>query len=101
HSPSPWTLIVLVVVMAIKWSLSRRVHAVGVDIGSQAVRADAWHHLSDAITSVAAFIGISIAVLAGPGWESADDWAALGSTLLLGYQRMNIPRSALHSLVRK
>ena len=73
HVPAPWTLGILVVVVAIKWRLSRRVHAIGADIGSTVVRADAWHHMSDAVTSAAAFIGISIALWGGPGWESADD----------------------------
>jgi cation diffusion facilitator family transporter len=41
------------------------------------VSTDAWHHRSDAITSACAFIGITIALLGGPGWEGADDWAAL------------------------
>jgi cation diffusion facilitator family transporter len=75
--PAPWTLAVLVAVVAVKWGLSRRVGAVALEIGSTAVRADAWHHLSDALTSAAAFVGIAVALLAGPGWESADDWAAL------------------------
>ncbi|MCC6317539.1 MAG: cation transporter [Gemmatimonadaceae bacterium] len=78
HStPAPWTLLVLVLVVIAKWALSRRVQSVATDIGSSAVAADAWHHLSDAITSTAAFVGIAIAVGGGPGWESADDWAAL------------------------
>ena len=57
HTPAPWTLLVLVTVVAIKWLLSRRVHAVGTDIGSTAVKADAWHHMSDVITSAAACHG--------------------------------------------
>ena len=77
HAPAWWTLLVLVVVMVVKWGLARRVQAVGREIGSTAVQADAWHHLSDAITSGAAFIGISIALIGGDGWEAADDWAAL------------------------
>lgn len=83
HSPAPWTLAVLVVVIAVKWALSRRVRAVGADIGSQAVQADAWHHLSDAFTSAAAFVGITIALWGGPGWESADDWAALAASAVI------------------
>lgn len=77
HAPAPWTLLVLVVVVIIKWALSRRVRAVAAEIGSTAVHADAWHHQSDAITSGTAFIGIAIALIGGPGWEAADDWAAL------------------------
>src|SRR5215213_8074064 len=68
HTPAPWTLGVLVGVMLVKAVLSRRVRAVGADIGSTAVQADAWHHLSDAITSAAAFVGIAVALVGGPGW---------------------------------
>jgi cation diffusion facilitator family transporter len=77
HAPAPWTLGVLVVVVLIKWGLSRHVRMVASDIGSTAVHADAWHHQSDAFTSALAFLGISIALIGGPGWEAADDWAAL------------------------
>ncbi len=77
HAPAPWTLGVLVAVIVVKWFVSRRVKAAGDEIGSRAVQADAWHHMSDAITSAAAFIGISVALVMGEGWEPADDWAAL------------------------
>lgn len=82
HTPAAWTLVVLVGVVLIKGFLSRRVLTVGHDIGSTAVQADAWHHLSDAVTSAAAFVGISIALIGGPGWESADDWAATTGQLI-------------------
>jgi cation diffusion facilitator family transporter len=103
-TPAPWTLIVLVAVMAIKWLLSRKVEAVGHDIGSIAVKADAWHHLSDAITSGAAFLGISIALLGaryagGSGWESADDWAALLAANVIAYNGVKMLRPALHDLM--
>ena len=77
HAPAPFTLAVLVGVVVIKWAMARRVARAGAESGSVAVRADAAHHLGDALTSVAAFIGISIALVGGQGWESADDWAAL------------------------
>ena len=104
HAPAPWTLVVLVVVIAIKWWLARRVHAVGADIGSTAVRADAFHHLSDAFTSAAAFIGISIAVvgsrwLGGTGWESADDWAALFASAIIAYNGVSMLRPAMNDLM--
>lgn len=104
HTPAPWTLIVLVAVMAVKWLLSRRVQAVGNEIGSTAVKADAWHHMSDAITSAAAFVGISIAVLGtryagGTGWESADDWAALLASFIIAFNGIALLRPALHDLM--
>ena len=76
-APSPWTLIVLVVVIVVKEMLFRFVLHEAEHVESSAVTTDAWHHRSDAITSVAAFVGICIALVGGPGYETADDWAAL------------------------
>lgn len=75
--PKAWTLAVLAGVVVIKEVLFRRIAQVGEEVESSAVKADAWHHRSDAITSLTAFVGISIALIGGPGYESADDWAAL------------------------
>lgn len=99
HLPAAWTLVILLVVVIVKWAASRRVHSVGNDIDSNSVRADAWHHFSDAITSAAAFIGISIAVWGGPGWEPADDWAALACTSVIVYNGISILRTALRDLM--
>lgn len=99
HSPAPWTLAVLVVVVSIKWTLASKVRHVGSELGSGAVGADASHHLSDAITSAAAFAGISVAVLGGPGWESADDWAALLAATIIFYNGVNLLRPAVDELM--
>jgi cation diffusion facilitator family transporter len=99
HTPAAWTLIVLVVVLIVKYVLFRRVSAIGLDAGSTAVQADAWHHLSDAFTSAAAFIGISIALIGGPGWESADDWAALFASSIIAYNGVILVRPALYDLM--
>jgi cation diffusion facilitator family transporter len=72
-----------------------------VDVGSAAVQADAWHHASDAFTSAAAFIGISIALWGGPGWESADDWAALFASGIIAYNGVILLRPALFDLMDK
>jgi cation diffusion facilitator family transporter len=77
HGPAPFTLAILVVVIVIKEFLFRYVNRIGRDLESTAVRTDAWHHRSDALTSGAAFIGISVALIGGERWQSADDWAAL------------------------
>lgn len=77
HLPHWSTLLVLVLVVAIKELLARWVGGVGREVASTSLLADAWHHRADALTSVAAFIGISIGLAGGPGYEPADDWAAL------------------------
>jgi hypothetical protein len=100
--PAAYTLVVLAGILIVKELLFRHVGAVGDSIGSIAVRSDAWHHRSDAITSAFAFIGISVALLGGPGWESADDWAALCAPNLHRIERphaLKIPaRRAEYSL---
>lgn len=96
HAPEPFTLIVLLAIVAIKETLFRRVLEAAHDIQSGAVKTDAWHHRADAITSVAAFIGISVALIGGPGWEPADDWAALFACGLIGWNGWHLLRTALH-----
>lgn len=99
HAPAPFTLVVLVAVVLVKELMFRRVVAVGEAEDSTAVRADAWHHRSDAITSLAAFIGISIALLGGPGWEQADDWAALVAALVILWSAARLLRPAVQILM--
>lgn len=69
------------------------------ETGSSSLEADAWHHRSDAITSLAAFIGISIALILGKGYESADDWAALFASGFIFYNSYLILRPALGELM--
>jgi cation diffusion facilitator family transporter len=99
HAPAPFTLVVLVAVIGIKELLFRRVDRVGRDVASTAVKADAWHHRSDAITSAAAFLGISIALAGGPGWETADDWAALAAAVVIIVNATVLMRPAIHDLM--
>ncbi len=99
HTPAPFTLAVLVGVILVKEVLFRRVLRVGSELGSTAVRADAWHHRSDAITSLAAFVGISVALLGGPGWEQADDWAALVAAGVILVNGFRVLRPAVADLM--
>ena len=99
HTPAAFTLVVLVGVVLIKELLFRRVSRAAVTSGSTAVHADAWHHRSDAITSLAAFVGISIALIGGPGWEQADDWAALLAACVIVYNGVRVMRPALQELM--
>lgn len=99
HSmPAAWTLLVLAGVVLVKESLFRYVFKVGESARSIAVRTDAWHHRSDAITSGLAFVGISIAVVGGNGWESADDWAALLASGIIMFNACVLLRPALLEL---
>jgi cation diffusion facilitator family transporter len=102
--PAAWTLAVLVSVVLVKTVLSRTVRSVGSAIGSRAVTADAWHHLSDAVTSAAAFVGISLALWGtrmrgDPRWAAADDWAALAASAVIAYNGFTLLRPALNDLM--
>ena len=97
--PKSWTLIVLGAIIIWKEFSFRLVMKRGIQTNSSSLKADAWHHRSDAITSVAAFIGISIAIFLGKGYESADDWAALFASVFILYNSYLIFRPALGEIM--
>ncbi len=97
--PKPFTLIVLGLIIAIKEIFYRIVKRKSTLTNSSALAADAWHHRSDAITSAAAFLGISIALFFGKGYESADDWAALLASGIILYNSYMIFRPALGEIM--
>ena len=99
HGPAPFTLAVLVVVIVIKEILFRYVNRIGRNLESTAVQTDAWHHRSDALTSTAAFIGISIALIGGERWQSADDWAALFACAVIAANGVRLARPALFEIM--
>lgn len=97
--PKPWTLIVLGAIILWKEISFRLVMKRSKETNSSALEADAWHHRSDAITSIAAFAGISIALFFGEGYESADDWAALFASGFILYNSYKIFRPALGEIM--
>jgi len=99
HLPSPWTLLILIGVIAIKETLYQFMARRARRIGSNALLADAWHHRSDAVTSIAAFIGISISLLGGHGYEVADDWAALFACVVIFYSSYNMLKLSLGDMM--
>ena len=99
HAPAPFTLIVLVVVVVIKETLYRIVMWHGNKAESTAIKTDAMHHRSDALTSVAAFVGISIALVKGTGWEAADNWAALFACVLIAYNGVKLIKPAIYEIM--
>src|SRR6266567_3191501 len=96
HGPAPYTLGILIVV---KEFLFRYVNRIGRDVESTAVQTDAWHHRSDALTSAAAFIGISVALIGGKRWQSADDWAALFACAVIAANGIRLLRPAFYEIM--
>lgn len=97
--PKPFTLLILGGIIIWKEISFQLVIKKSKETNSSSLKADAWHHRSDAITSVAAFIGISIALLMGKGYESADDWAALFASGFILYNSYLIFRPALGEIM--
>ena len=97
--PESWTLLVLLGIIIWKETSYQLVIRRSKAINSTALQAEAWHHRSDAITSVLAFIGISIAVLFGERFAKADDWAALIAAFFILYNAYLIFRPALSEMM--
>lgn len=97
--PKAWTLFVLAGIIIWKELSFRKVMRKAIETNSSSLKADAWHHRSDAITSVAAFIGITVALVLGEGFESADDWAALFAACFIVYNCYLIFRPALGEIM--
>ncbi len=97
--PEAFTLAVLVIVMLAKEGMFRWLRSRGEEVGSQAIAVDAWHHRADALTSLAAFGGISIALLAGPDWARADDAAALVACGVIGWNGVRLFKTALADIL--
>lgn len=97
--PEKFTLWVLIGVILVKEILFKKVIRVGEDIASTAVKSDAWHHRADAITSLGALMGISIAIIGGEGYESADDWAAILTSFFIIYNSIRIGKPALEEIM--
>lgn len=97
--PESWTLWILGAIILWKEISFQVVIRASKRTNSSALRADAWHHRSDAITSLMAFVGISIAVYFGRGYETADDWAALMATAFIFYNSYHLFRDALGEIM--
>ena len=97
--PARFTLAVLLGVVLVKEILHHFVRRVGSEVGSHAVEADAWHHRSDAITSGLAAVGITVALVGGPGFETADAWAALLASTIILFTAWRILRPSVQELM--
>jgi cation diffusion facilitator family transporter len=99
HGPAAFTLAVLILVIPVKETLFRFVKKEADALDSSAIRTDAWHHRSDAITSLAAGIGIAVALIGGKGYESADDVAAIFAACMIAWNGWHLLRPALDELM--
>lgn len=97
--PAGYTLAVLAAVILFKEGIYRLLHRAGRRLDSRALLAEAWHHRGDALTSLAAFVGITLALWGGPRWAAADDWAALAAAGVIAVNGATLLRRAVDELM--
>ncbi|MDX2118960.1 MAG: cation diffusion facilitator family transporter [Planctomycetota bacterium] len=97
HLPEWWTLPVLIGVVAAKETLFRLGRAKAGKTDSTAMATEAWHHRADAITSLAAFIGIAAALYFK--WAPADDIAALFAACIILYNATHLIATPVRELL--
>jgi cation diffusion facilitator family transporter len=97
--PEAFTAFVLIGIILWKELSYRYVLGKGKKMNSLSLQADAWHHRSDAISSLIALIGITVGLLFGPGFSKADDWAAIISAFFILYNAYSIFRPALGEIL--
>ena len=80
----------------ILFHLTRRV---GRRVGDVSLTANAWHHRSDAFSSIAAAAGLTVVAIGGPGWAFVDELTALVLSAFLIVAAGHIMWSAVCELV--
>ena len=101
ETPGAIALVAALVSIALKEWAYRFTARVGRRLGSQAVVANAWHHRSDALSSVGTAIGIGGAIALGSQWAVLDPIAAVIVSLLIIMQAVKQIRQSSDELLEK
>jgi cation diffusion facilitator family transporter len=97
-APTAIALVVALVSIAVKEVLYRWTAKVGREVRSPALEANAWHHRSDAISSIPAAVAVAVTLI-DPGWAVVDRVGAVVVCLLILQASWRILRPALDQLI--
>ena len=100
-SPGIIALVAAVLSIVLKEWMFHLTRKVAREVDSPAVEANAWHHRSDALSSVGTAIGIGGAVLLGSKWAVLDPIAALVVSVFIVVQAAKILSDAIGQLMEK
>lgn len=100
-SPGIIALAAAVLSIVLKEWMFHLTRKVAREVDSPAVEANAWHHRSDALSSVGTAIGIGGAVLLGSKWAVLDPIAALVVSVFIVVQAAKILSDAIDQLMEK
>ena len=98
-APSPIALIMAIVSIAVKEWLFRYTAAKGRAINSASVIANAWHHRSDAYSSIATLAGIGGSIFLGSSWRILDPLAAMLVSIFIVITAIKIAKPAIKELL--
>lgn len=99
--PRPGMIALLIAIVSIvskEW-LYRYTKRVGEEVKSNAVIANAWHHRSDAISSIGTLIGIGGAMFLGQRWRILDPLAAMVVSYFIVKAGVDIMRPCVNELL--
>lgn len=101
--PRPGVIAIVAAAMSIvvKEALYQYTMRVGKRLDSPSVVANAWHHRSDALSSIGALLGIGAAYFLGEKWRIADPIAAIVVAALIVKVAYDLCRTALAELLEK
>lgn len=100
-SPNWWALGAAVLSLVVKELLFRYTMRNARRVGSPVLEANAWHHRSDAYTSVATLAGIGGAMLLGPSWRVLDPLAAAFVSVFIIAEALRLIKPAVDELLEK
>ncbi len=101
QSPELIALVAAIASISLKEWIFRMTRKVAIEIDSQALEANAWHHRSDALSSIGTAIGIGGAVLLGNGWAILDPIAAVIVSILIIGTALRLLRQASGELLEE
>lgn len=100
-APGMVALVVAVISIIAKEILYRYTVAKGRQIDSQAVIANAWHHRSDALSSIGTFVGIGGAIFLGERWRILDPIAAIVVSVLIAKVALQLLKPCVDELLER
>ncbi|MDE6236958.1 MAG: cation diffusion facilitator family transporter [Muribaculaceae bacterium] len=99
EKPDIWTIVVAIASIGLKEYCYRYTRNAGRKIGSGSLLANAEHHRSDAVSSVATLVGVTLAFLLGDSWRICDPIASIIISFMIGYSAMKIAKPAINELL--
>lgn len=101
QSPEKIAFFAAIVSIVLKEMVYRVTKRIALEVNSQALEANAWHHRSDAFSSIGTGLGIGIAILLGDEWAVLDAVAAIVVSFMIVITAIRLLRQASGELLEE